>query len=188
METEISKLQVELEKHKKLRKKRFDLYDNDGITIEEWKEMEAELKTNQEKTESKIAKLKKRVNDLKEAKQECELLSDFIENIAKRAKSYSKEERQEIVRSLISDIFVNWDGIKERHDITIKFKLETVMEDKRFVVSTDGKNPIKPVKMNKAQFNAHFNPNPHVLTEKYDRNTFSVGDLSKQVVEPRRKP
>ena len=185
LESEIKVLQKEDENQKKRRKKTIELYEAEGITMEEFKEKGIEYKSEQLKLEHKCNILNGQITALKDVRQHCERLIDFVHNISEKASKYTNDEKRSIIMKIVRHIFVRWEEKQQHHEISIKFDLERVITEKKLTINSDGKYQFDAQKFNLAQFNAKFNPEPHVLCEKYVVPDMVLGNL---IVEQQLKP
>lgn len=189
LETELNNLGKQVERVSNEQARLVKLYnsgalDDLGIFTKENLEYKKEKASILKRAED----IKGKINVLKATQDNCDKLTDFVRKIGTRATSYTDAEKQFVLQDIIRNIFVRWDENRQCHDIRVEFKLDAVMEEKQFELKADGTYVYNAPKFNKAQFNAKFNPQRHVLIEKYEKASFTAGDLSKRIVEPLMKP
>lgn len=161
---EIDKKQLSSVSKKK--EKQIALFENEIISMDVLKKRNAEFESSIKELDSKILANTQKLTFLASNIKQEERLVQFVQMVAKNIKSYSNEEKRNIVKEIVKNIEVGYDVQAKQHLITVRYNLNVT--GKQFTIDLGGKSNLKVPKYNTAQFNDKFNPKNHMMLEKYE--------------------
>jgi hypothetical protein len=149
------------------RKNRIDLYETGGLGREDFDERETGYRNDKIAYETQMNDLMKKKKFLGNVTHQADKLIEFGQKVCAGVKLFTKEQKVILLKELIKNIVVDFDGDGNRHIISCYLNFEAIVAiPAELHLETDGTSNYEAPKYNKHTFSDKYNPRPHMLIEK----------------------